>query len=136
MSGTPSGPASPSADAFDDRGMPHGAPIAEGWEIGPRDARRQLDADPRTILLDVRSSQERELACIAGSLHLPMEEVPRRVQEIAALDDRPIIVHCHHGMRSFQVAAFLREQGFEAVLSMAGGIDLWARSVDAGVGRY
>jgi rhodanese-related sulfurtransferase len=110
--------------------------LAEGWEIGPREAQRRLERDRLTVLLDVRSSQERELACIAGSLHLPMEEIPRRLHELAALEDRPIIVHCHHGMRSFQVTAFLREQGFEEVLSMAGGIDLWARAVDGGVGRY
>lgn len=123
-------------DPFDQRGLTPDMSLAEGWEIGPREAQRRLHEAPDTLLLDVRTVQERELACIAGSMHLPMEEIGRRLQHLREHEQRSIIVHCHHGVRSLQVTAFLREQGFEDVVSMAGGIDLWARSVDPGVGRY
>ena len=110
--------------------------MAEGWEIGPREAHRLRQSEPSIILLDVRSGQERDLACIAGSLHVPMEEITRCLQRLREHEERRIIVHCHHGVRSFQVVAFLRQQGFEDVVSMAGGIELWARAVDPSVGRY
>ncbi|MBC7994862.1 MAG: sulfurtransferase, partial [Rhizobacter sp.] len=43
---------------------------------------------------------------------------------------------CHHGVRSLQVVAFLERQGYEQVYNIAGGIDAWAREVDASVPLY
>ena len=79
-------------------------------------------------LLDVREPWEFEKARIEGSKHIPMGEIPTRVQEIDP--DEHIIVMCHHGMRSLSVTNWLRQQGFENVQSMRGGIDGWARTVD------
>jgi rhodanese-related sulfurtransferase len=85
-------------------------------------------------LLDVREPWEFEKACIEGSKRIPMGEVPTRVQELDP--DEHIIIVCHHGMRSLSVTNWLRQQGFEKVQSMRGGIDGWARTVDPKVPIY
>jgi rhodanese-related sulfurtransferase len=87
------------------------------------------------LLLDVREKWEFETAHIENSLLMPMGDVPSRAH--AELDpDEPIVVICHHGMRSLNVTMWLRAQGFEQAQSLAGGIDGWSTSVDAAVTRY
>jgi rhodanese-related sulfurtransferase len=107
-------------------------------EISAADAALALrDAPPDArLLLDCRTPEEHATAKIAGSLLMPMQELPERVAEIAAWRDKPIIVHCHHGMRSLRVAKWLREQGFTLAQSMQGGIDAWSTDVDPAVPRY
>ena len=51
-------------------------------------------------------------------------------------EENPIVVLCHHGMRSLQVVGWLREQGVENCTSMAGGIDRWSLEIDPKVPRY
>jgi rhodanese-related sulfurtransferase len=86
-------------------------------------------------LLDVREPSEWEKASIEGSTNIPMGDVPTRAHQ--ELDpDEHIIVMCHHGVRSLTVTNWLRQQGFEKVQSMRGGIDGWARTVDPKVPLY
>jgi rhodanese-related sulfurtransferase len=92
-------------------------------------------AEERPILLDVRESWEHETACLDGSLHIPMGEIPARAN--LELDpDAHIVVMCHHGVRSMSVTVWLRNQGFDRVQSLAGGIDAWSCMVDRSVPRY
>ena len=88
------------------------------------------------LLLDVREESEYEVASIQGSLLIPMSQRGVRVAELAAQRDRHIVVHCHHGVRSLQVADALRANGFSKVQSMGGGIDQWSLCVDDAVPRY
>jgi rhodanese-related sulfurtransferase len=94
--------------------------------------RQQPDAP---ILLDVREPWEYQTASLPNSLLMPMGEIPARAH--AELDpDAPIVVLCHHGARSLNVAMWLRNQGFEHVQSLAGGIDAWSRTIDPTIPRY
>jgi rhodanese-related sulfurtransferase len=87
------------------------------------------------VLLDVREPWEFQTASIPGGLLMPMGEVPSRAHN--ELDpDAPIVVMCHHGARSLNVALWLRDQGFTHVQSLAGGIDAWSRSIDPEIPRY
>ncbi len=86
-------------------------------------------------LLDVREPWEFETARIEGSRHIPMGDVPARAHRELDPDDH-IIVVCHHGVRSLTVTNWLRQQGFEKVQSMRGGIDGWARTVDPKMPLY
>ena len=86
------------------------------------------------MLLDVREPWEFETARIEGAKNIPMGDVPGRVQELDP--DEHIVVVCHHGVRSLTVTNWLRQQGFEKVQSMRGGIDGWARTVDPKVPLY
>lgn len=85
-------------------------------------------------LLDVRDMAELELASLPRALHIPMSQIPTRLQE---LDPQlPIVVMCHTGRRSGQVAAFLLANGFEQVYNLAGGIEAWSTDVDPALPRY
>lgn len=89
---------------------------------------------PTPILLDVREPWEYEKARIAGSQHVPMGQIPVRKDEIDSAAD--IVVICHHGGRSMQVAMFLEKNGFAKVHNLAGGVDCWARTVDPSMPVY
>jgi rhodanese-related sulfurtransferase len=104
------------------------------FEIMPEEVKAQLEGAERPVLLDVREPWEIEIAHIDGSKNIPMADVPTRVQELDP--DEHIIVVCHHGVRSLNVTNWLRQQGFENVQSMRGGIDRWSRTVDPKVPVY
>ena len=103
------------------------------YEIEP-DAVQQLSGEGFT-LLDVREPWEFDVARIEGAKLIPMGDVPSRAHQELDPEDH-IVIYCHHSVRSMNVTAWLRQQGFEKVQSMAGGIDAWSRKVDAKVPVY
>jgi adenylyltransferase/sulfurtransferase len=108
----------------------------EPLEISVGDVVRLREAGEDFLLLDCREPEEGQIASIRGAVLLPMSEVTERVVELAGNEARRIVVHCHLGGRSLQVAAWLREQGYQRAQSMAGGIDQWAVEVEPGMARY
>jgi rhodanese-related sulfurtransferase len=95
----------------------------------------QLKQPHPPVLLDVREAWEVETASIPGAVVIPMGDIPSRANQ--ELDpDQPIVVFCHHGARSLNVTMWLRQQGFEHVQSLAGGIDRWSRVIDPSVPLY
>jgi len=106
-------------------------------EISVTDVKRRLDAGEKLHLIDVREPQEFLLAKIEGATLVPMRSIPGEVQDLEKrADEAPLIVFCHHGMRSLNVVNWLRQQGLENCSSMAGGIDAWSLSADSSVPRY
>jgi rhodanese-related sulfurtransferase len=104
-------------------------------EVTVSQAQALLAAEHPPLLLDVREPWEYQIAHIAGSTLIPMNEIPGRAhQELD--EDTPILVLCHHGARSLSVAAWLRQQGFEQAQSIAGGIDAWSAILDPSIPRY
>ena len=98
---------------------------------------QQLLADEADfLLLDCREPAEYETAHIEGATLVPMSQIQARLKELESHKERHVVVHCHHGGRSLQVAQWLRLQGFEQSQSMAGGIDIWAVKIDPSVPRY
>ncbi|WP_026262750.1 rhodanese-like domain-containing protein [Chitiniphilus shinanonensis] len=89
---------------------------------------------PRPVLLDVREGWEVAHCALPGIVHIPMNEIPARQQELDP--DVPTVVICHHGMRSFQVAMFLERNGFEQMINLTGGVAGWADEVDSAFPRY
>ena len=75
------------------------------------------------VVLDVREQWEYDEGHIPGVVHIPMNDVPARLSEIPT--DQTVIVSCRSGNRSGQVTNFLRDQGFENVHNMDGGILAW-----------
>jgi rhodanese-related sulfurtransferase len=82
------------------------ARVADGW-----------------MLLDVRSEDEWADGRIAGSVHIPMDQLMQRLDEV---DDRVVCV-CAVGARSARVAEYLNAQGREAV-NLDGGLYAWTAS--------
>ena len=90
-------------------------------EIRSRDLKARLDKGEQPVLLDVREPEEVAIVRLSGAVHIPMGEVPGRLHELDP--DKEIIVYCHHGVRSLQVAQFLAQRDFDRVVNLAGGID-------------
>ena len=106
-------------------------------EITPQDVQRRLLAGEKLALVDVREPNEFQLARIAGAELIPMRTVPAELSRLdARADETPLVVFCHHGVRSLNVVDWLRQQGVEACQSMAGGIDRWSLEIDPAVPRY
>jgi rhodanese-related sulfurtransferase len=104
------------------------------FEISAAEAAALL-REKKARLIDVREPWEFATARVQGGVLMPMGEVPARAHQ--ELDpDEHLIVMCHAGVRSMNVTVWLRNQGFEQVQSLRGGIDAWSREVDPAVARY
>lgn len=104
-------------------------------EISPQEFQTRWGAPPNAVtLLDVREAWEVGTAHVAGSVHLAMNQVPSRLAELDP--NAPLVVMCHGGIRSLQVAQYLADQGFADVYNLSGGIDAWSQEVDPTVPRY
>lgn len=103
-------------------------------EIEPREVRQMLARGEEFLLVDVREPWEYDAARIEGSVLVPLREIPGNVTRLA--DAEPLVLYCHHGIRSLDAAAWLRSQGISGARSMAGGIDRWSIEVDPKVPRY
>lgn len=93
-----------------------------------------LETDSPPQLVDCRELSEWNYCRIPSAVHIPMGQVPARVQELDT--QRPVIVYCHHGMRSHAVCEFLLQRGFTQVANLSGGIEAWSCHVDPDVPRY
>lgn len=86
------------------------------------------------VLLDVREDWELRLCALPGTLHIPMGQVPARLDELDP--ERETVVVCHHGLRSLRVAYFLQSRGFSNLYNLQGGVDAWAHEIDASMQKY
>jgi rhodanese-related sulfurtransferase len=106
-------------------------------EISPREVAQRRTAGEALTLVDVREGSEFSIARIQGSELIPMNSIPEALSKLGARADESLVITiCHHGVRSLNVAAWLRNQGISNCTSMAGGIDRWSIEVDPSVPRY
>jgi rhodanese-related sulfurtransferase len=103
-------------------------------EIMPLEVRQRLDRGDKLLLVDVREPVEHQICRIEGAKLIPMSAIPANLQMLDS--DEDVICYCHHGMRSMDVAVWLRGQGIAGAKSMAGGIERWALEVDPRMPRY
>jgi len=88
---------------------------------------------PVTIL-DVREPGEIAICRFQDSINIPMNTIPERLDKVPS--GGTLVVVCHLGMRSQQVAVWLRQQGYDNAVNLRGGIDAWARQVDRSIPVY
>jgi len=111
-------------------------------EISVQELAKKLEQGERFTLLDVRETWEVELAAIRDErvLVLPMSVLARQLKdafpEPLRNPDAPMVVMCHHGVRSANVTAWMLQNGWKNVFSLSGGIDAYARQVNSSVGMY
>ena len=104
-------------------------------QLTPVELKQRLDAGADApYLLDVRDPEEYDYCRIEGSVLIPLGELQRRANELPA--DREIVAICHHGVRSLQAAAFLRQNFGLNVTNLQGGIAAWAIEVDPAMNQY
>ena len=103
-------------------------------DISVTDLAKWRDEKKPFVLLDVREPDEIATVALAGSVNIPMRDVPVRVAELDK--NTTVAVMCHHGGRSARVAQFLAANGFGDVHNVDGGIDAYAEDVDPTLVRY
>jgi len=102
-------------------------------EISPAEYLARRDKGDNLTLLDVREEWELKVASVPGILHIPMGQVPSRLNELD--QQKEIVVLCRSGRRSWDIADFLQQHGFRAV-NLAGGILAWSRDIDPSIPTY
>lgn len=109
-------------------------PTTDEYEVTAAELQPILD---EVRLIDCREEDEYAFCRIEGADLVPLSRFAEMAKAIVADDDeRPIVVYCHHGMRSMNATQFLRQRGLEKVWSLAGGIDHWSAEIDPQVPRY
>ena len=103
-------------------------------EIDVAEAKRILDEGSPASLIDVREPYECAIGTIQGSTNIPMNTIPKHLENISK--EGPLLIYCHHGGRSMQVTHFLRQNGFENAINVGGGIDAWSVEIDSSIQRY
>ena len=111
-----------------------GAQEDSAVEITPEELARRLAAGEKLRLVDVREPFELEICRLDGAVHIPLRDLPARMQELDRRSE--IVTVCHHGRRSLQAREILRGAGFSQVRSLKGGVDAWAVEVEPEMGRY
>lgn len=105
--------------------------MIEQWE--PEDLQAARAEGRELTILDVREEEELALAALPGVLHIPLGELVQRTEEVPR--STPVVVICHHGIRSQSAAGYLASRGWKAH-NLRGGIDAWSRRVDPRIPRY
>lgn len=106
--------------------------------VSPSEARRRMQEDPKTILIDVRDAEDIRasgmipgaIAVSAGSLlYKADQEVPEEWRDLRVQDrSRPIITHCDLGPLGAIAAKTLKDMGFADVSYLEGGIEGWKKA--------
>jgi len=103
-------------------------------QFSPQELQEYLaTAEQQPLLLDVREKWEYEICALPNSVLIPMGHIVERIDELPT--DKTIVVICHHGVRSMQVALYLVKNGLD-VVNLKGGVDAWARDVDKTMASY
>ena len=90
----------------------------------------------RPFLLDVRKPYEAEIASIGADLLIPLDELPRRLDELEPNREKELIVHCRSGGRSYDAVQMLTEAGFTKAINLKGGTLAWSEEVDPTLPKY
>lgn len=104
-------------------------------QISPSEYRALVEHGERYTLIDVREPEEFAFCRLAEAELLPLSEISSWEAELAERDE-PLLIYCHHGVRSARVCARLAALGHPQAINLAGGIDRWSLEVDSGIPRY
>jgi adenylyltransferase/sulfurtransferase len=112
----------------EEKAMKNGIP-----QLAVKELKRRIDAGEEVYILDVREPFEYKIANLGGRL-IPLGEVAQRLSEIDR--SREVVVQCKGGVRSQKAAEVLKQNGFEHVINLAGGIIAWAMEIDPTMKKY
>ena len=120
--------------------MPESPPVVASMTV--TELKERLDRGDRLVVVDIREDDERAHCAISlpptvVDMHLPMTQASARLDDFrSAAKSGPLVVYCHHGMRSMTVATWLAHRGVRDVYNLDGGIDAWSLRIDPAVKRY
>jgi adenylyltransferase/sulfurtransferase len=107
---------------------------SQSAEMTVEELKQRLDKGEQLFILDVRNPEEYQICRIPGSKLLPLPELAQRVGELSK--DQEMVVHCKSGMRSARAIGFLKQQGFQKLRNLQGGILAWADRIDRSLPKY
>ena len=93
-------------------------------EVDPGEATQLINRED-ALVIDVREPQEWSQGHIPGARHIPLGQLPKRLNELEKYKDRPVITQCRSGMRSANAAGALKKAGFTKIYNLKGGITAW-----------
>jgi sulfur-carrier protein adenylyltransferase/sulfurtransferase len=104
-------------------------------EVSVQEMKKALeDAKLNIKVIDVRESDEYQIAHVIGVPLIPLSVLDKRFTELDP--NQQIYIHCKSGIRSMKALRFLREQGYKYVKSVKGGISAWSDEIDSSVPKY
>lgn len=109
-------------------------PAADSAVIDAVELKQKIDRGDKFVLLDVREVHEYQIAKIPGSILIPLGDLPKRLSELDKSAD--IVCQCKSGGRSQKAVDLLKQNGFQHVRNMTGGITAWSDKVDPSVPKY
>lgn len=99
---------------------------------GPAEIAEYLHKSPeKYVLLDVRNETETRVYALPGAIHIPLDQLHKRLAELKSFNDKTIVVYCQGGMRSQKAATLLHDNGIKQIINLEGGIIRWQREVDS-----
>jgi rhodanese-related sulfurtransferase len=103
--------------------------------ITPTELKARLDRGEKLRLIDVREPDEWAVARLPLAELIPLSQFQQRATTELSPDE-PLVLYCHHGIRSARAQGYLKAQGYGNVLNLTGGIDAWALQVEPAMKRY
>src|SRR6266849_6340226 len=124
-SGMPARPLNMTAIEATNRGAAHTpwAMLTSGPPVDVVGVEVLRTSDGRAVLVDVREPEEYVHGHVAGAINIPQADLASRLEELPR--DRRLILICQLGMRSLRAAQFLKQAGFDDVVTAAGGTSAW-----------
>lgn len=103
--------------------------------IDAHELRRRMEAGEPLRLVDVREQDEWNFCRLPGAEWVPLSVFAREAPVRLGMDE-PLVIYCHHGIRSLHAAKFLEQMGYRKLTNLSGGIDAWSRLIDPSVPVY
>ena len=103
---------------------PHQVREGHLWvDVTPEEAQALVEKGVR--VLDVRTQHETMSGMIPGALHIPVDDLPARAEELPR-DHATTLVYCAMGVRSAAACQYLTEQGYDSLVNLDGGFSSWS----------
>ncbi len=96
-------------------------------EVGALEALELID-NRGAIVFDVREQNEYQAGRIPNARHLPLRHVAARLKDLEILKDKPVVVSCRSGRRSASASMLMRQNGFNQVYNLKGGLSAWRKA--------
>ena len=98
-----------------------------GAQIGTLDATRLMNQGA-TLVLDIREGDDYASGHLPRARHIPLSQLPKRVDEIGKFKEKPVLVTCRNGAKTGAASRLLKQAGFKNVFELRGGVNAWQQA--------
>lgn len=89
------------------------------------EAKEVLEEKEDLLVLDVRTDAEFQAGALPDAVLIPYDQLEKRIAEVEAYKEKPILLYCRSGNRSAQALAVLEKAGFKEIYHMYQGYSAW-----------